>query len=195
MIAKNLEPKQFYREMSAFLDSDKKNLLIRGYFDQDKLEVVLYAMGRRDDISKSVFVTGLLSRVPELFNDSLNQNIKVPKLATKYELCGTTAEFVKQTQNMNDDFAFNTDLAVFYPVQSVLDTETSTVKFLSNLSHSMAKKNILITTNDYSDRAERLYNSMDEVLILDMSKVDDEHVETMKNITRNFKRQNMKLPY
>ncbi|MCG0739770.1 hypothetical protein [Lactiplantibacillus plantarum] len=197
MKLQKLEIRQFLEAVSSFLKSNKTTtLLVRGFFMQDNLKAVLEAMQEDDNLKTSIFVTGDISEVPRLFNEPLGQKIlKRPKLNTSYRLAGTTTQFIKRNQNVNCDFGFGIDLAVFYPVQNVLFEESDFNKFISKLHHSKANKNILIMTNDYSRRAEKLYQFVDEVLVLDTSQLDEKHSEKAKQLAENFKRDGKDLPY
>lgn len=197
MEIKKLEARPFFEAVLDFLESDKRTLLVRGLFNQDKLTVILQAMREAPNIKNGVFVTGYISEVPRLFNDSLisRDKFKNPRLKTNYKIANTTIHFEKQEQSVEYNFAFNTDLAVFYPVESALFDEKRTNKVISKLEHSKATKNILITTNDYSNRAEKLYPFVDEVLILDTSSIDKKHTEKAKIIESNLKTEGREMPY
>lgn len=83
---------------------------------------------------------------------------------------------------------------VFHPVESALDNKDF-LKFYATLKNSKAKKNILITTNDFNSAPEKLYPYVDEILILDTTDVNEEHRQTYKVIQDNLNADHQILPY
>ena len=63
------------------------------------------------------------------------------------------------------------------------------------MKNAKAKKNILITTNDFNNTAEKLYPYIDATLILDTTRVNEEHEKTYKVIQSNLQADNKVLPY
>ena len=63
------------------------------------------------------------------------------------------------------------------------------------MNNSKAKKNILITTNDFNDIPEKLYPYIDEVLILDTTDLNKKHQQTYKVIQDNLNTEHKTLPY
>lgn len=51
---------------------------------------------------------------------------------------------------------------------------------------------LVITTNDYSRKAEKLYPYVSDVLILD---TNDEHKETYDTLKRNIESEGKEMPY
>ena len=89
---------------------------------------------------------------------------------------------------------FDKDFALFHPVQSVLDGKDFP-KFCVTMKNAKAKKNILITTNDLNNTAEKLYPYVDATLILDTTRVNEEHEKTYKVIQSNLQADHKVLPY
>ncbi|GAW63398.1 hypothetical protein FC65_GL000648 [Ligilactobacillus acidipiscis DSM 15836] len=194
MKEEKLEPREFIQELMNILNTDNdKNVLVRGYFNQDKLTATLNAI-EASNLNKCVFVTGNVSEVPRLFNGSLKIGFKKVKLNQNYKIGSLNLEFIKRNQFIEENFAFDKDISIFFPVEGILFDDDETKKFITKLKHSKAKKNILVTTNDYSDKAKKLYSQVDRVLILDTSKLNSKNIETMKTLTKNLKKQGG-LPY
>ncbi|MCL5458077.1 hypothetical protein M3M33_05240 [Loigolactobacillus coryniformis] len=192
-----LEPDNFIEYLNSFINSDSKNLLVRGYFNQDKLTAVLHLINDNENIQKVVFATGNISEVPRLFNRSFKRGyeLKNIRLNTAYTLLKSKIEFIKWERMNEWSVQTNIDLGVFYPVEGVLFSEKDTDKFLTHLSYSKARHNILLTTNDYSKRAEKLYPYVDESVILDTSQLDEQHESEMKTLTRNITEHDGEMPY
>ncbi|GEP19693.1 hypothetical protein [Pediococcus argentinicus] len=185
--------------IKKFIHSDDKNLLIRGYFDIDKLVAVLSSVYNEEEVNQLLLVLGDTSvkDVPRLFNPAFIQpKFKNVKLDTKkYRFPNAEGVFTKWRSHINGVFGAGKDLAIFYPVEGVLFNSNDTDKFKSTLKNSRAKKSILITTNDFSNLTKKLYDSVDEVIIFDSSNANENNKELLKVIHRNFEFDKRELPY
>lgn len=200
-IMKRLNMDEFKNYVVKFLDgdSDKKTLLVRGYFDKDKLLHVLESIRDSEKINEALFVLGEagICDVPRLFNDVfLDKRFKSnTRLNTRYDFPGAIGTFTKWRQHIDYTFGNRYDLAVFYPVETVLFDPKDSEKFIKTVKNSLTNKNILITTNDFSQRPEQLYDVVDEVLILDTKNKNEENKEQFETIKSNLERDNKSLPY
>ncbi|WP_270332986.1 hypothetical protein [Ligilactobacillus acidipiscis] len=189
-----LKYEDFVRYLDRFFKSEDINtLLVRGYFYHDKLTTVLQYINYNKDLTSGIFVVGALSEVPRLFGPSFKSGkFHSVHQGETYKIAGANCEFLKEDINVDMAYGHSTDFCIFYPVESILFDNNKTNRFVQQLKNSNAKKNIIITSNDYSTRAEQLYSEVDETVVLDMSSIHEEEFETIKS---NFKREGRELPY
>lgn len=194
MKIEKLEYESFLKWLHDFFnDSKNANLLIRGYFGQDKLTTVLQYINYNNNIKSGTFVVRDIGEVPRLFGPSFKSGkFHKVNMTDKYDLVGASVDFKKWDRDYDLPYGYGEDFCIFYPVEGLLFDEKSTQKFIKKFSNSRAKKNIILTTNDYSKRAEKLYPFVDKVINLDTSEFNKEKYETLKN---NFKSDNKELPY
>lgn len=172
-------------------DNVSLTVLIRGYFHEEKLSGVLAAIESIDKLKDGLFVVSSIGEVPRLFEKSFKRKFSKVKQNQTYNFANSKNRFIRRT-NSSDKFGYDEDFIVFYPVESLLFKEKDTESFISQLKNSPVPIKIIITTNDYSERAEKLYPFVDEVVILD---VNDLHAETYSTLENNLKRKGRVLPY
>lgn len=192
-----VNPQEFVSEFEKLLlDDNTHNILVRGYFDNDKLLLVFACLYETTGFDDGTIVIGNTT-VPherEFLQRGIRDSISKLNLSDAFNINGLTVNFTQWRKNRDFPFGFDKDFAVFHPVQSALD-DKDFPKFCSVLKNARAKKNILITTNDFSDSLEKLYRYMDETLILDTTDVNDKHQQTYKVIQDNLEADNKSLPY
>lgn len=180
-------------------DTDKKTLLVRGYFEEDKLLQVLKSIRDSKKTNEVLFVLGdsSIKDVPDLFNGaSVQKKFKYnTRLNTPYDFPNATGTFTKWRNHIHGTFGSRYDLSVFYPVFSVLFDPRDTEKFIRTVKNSLTDKNILITTSDNSDRAEKLYDIVDEVVVLDTKDESEKNQEQFRNIKHHLERHDLPFPY
>lgn len=194
-----LEPRDFVNKLKqALLDDSVHNILIRGYFDEEKILLVFDTLQNLADYQvgsivmgnvtvraeRNYLVEGLSSRYVPRFN-----------LSDTFKMGNLRVNFIKWEQNIDREFNLDKDFAIFHPVESVLKDDLSVEAFRKVLSNSKAKKNILLTTNDLTNNPEKIFDDVEAVLILDSTGVDDNHKQRYKSIERNMTSRGKKLPY
>ncbi len=192
-----LKPKEFIKRFEQLLlDKETNRILIRGYFDDDKLLLVFSCLYDLKEFNKGTIVIGNTT-VPnerEFLERGLREVVPRFNLRDSFNMYGMITNFVQWRRNRDFPFGFDKDFAVFHPVQSVLDG-TDFPKFCAALKNVRARKNILITTNDVNNNAEKLYPHIDSTLILDTTSVNKEHEKTYKVIQSNLQADHKVLPY
>ena len=101
----------------------------------------------------------------------------------------------KWEQNTEFPYGQFDDFALFYPVESVLFNAKDIAKFVKAVKGSKAKKNILITTNNFTKKAEELYGIVDDCRILDTVDLNEKHKKIFNTIEQNIKVEHNELPY
>lgn len=194
MEIEKLEYEPFVKYLDAFFSKSKDvNLLVRGYFSQDKLTTILQYINYNTSLKSGTFEVGNIGEVPRLFGPSFKSNkFHKVNMTDKYNLVGADVDFKKWNRDYEIPYCYEKDFCIFYPVENLLFDERNTQKFLKKVSNSKAKKNIIITTNDYSKRPEKLYPFVDKVVVLDTSEYNKETYQTIKN---NLLKENRNLPY
>lgn len=196
-MVKNLKPQEFVdRFKFLLLDKVNHNILIRGYFDDDKLLLVFACLQDQEGLNEGTVVIGNTT-VPherEFLTKGLHESIPKLNLSDSFNINGLTVNFSLWKRNKDFPFGIDKDFVVFHPVESALDNKDFP-KFCATLKNSKAKKNILITTNDFNCAPERLYPYVDEVLVLDTTDVNEEHRKTYKVIQDNLNADHQILPY
>ncbi len=198
MAVYKLKVDAFADKFSEFIsDSNKNSLLIRGFYDVDKLLSVFNILNNNEHCHKGVIVLGnvTIKHEQELFQRIFRDKLPTFNLSDEFELADLTVSFTKWEQNTEFFYGQSDDFTLFYPVESVLFNAKDTAKFVKAVKKSKAKKNILITTNDFTKKAEKLYGIVDDCLILDTADVNEKHKKMFNTIEQNIKAEHNELPY
>ena len=179
------------------LDQDTNNILIRGFFDEDKVALTFFTIGKLSEYNNGTVVIGntTVTNEREFLEKGLYEPIPHINLQDTFRIGDLSVRFTKWNKHKDSPFNWNDDFAIFHPVQSVLYSDKNCNDFKKVLSNSKAKKNILLTTNDFCTHPEKLYDEVDAVLILDTTMLDDKHKEKFNIIKKNLTDQGKKLPY
>ncbi|WP_065424921.1 hypothetical protein [Ligilactobacillus salivarius] len=179
------------------LDQDTNNILIRGFFDEDKVALTFFTIGKLSEYNNGTVVIGntTVTNEREFLEKGLCEPIPHINLQDTFRIGDLSVRFTKWNKHKDSPFNWNDDFAIFHPVQSVLYSDKNCNDFKKVLSNSKAKKNILLTTNDFCTHPEKLYDEVDAVLILDTTMLDDKHKEKFNIIKKNLTDQGKKLPY
>lgn len=179
------------------LDQDTNNILIRGFFDEDKVALTFFTIGKLSEYNNGTVVIGntTVTNEREFLEKGLCEPIPHINLQDTFRIGDLSVRFTKWNKHKDSPFNWNDDFAIFHPVQSVLYSDKNCNDFKKMLSNSKAKKNILLTTNDFCTHPEKLYDEVDAVLILDTTMLDDKHKEKFNIIKKNLTDQGKKLPY
>lgn len=192
-----LKPQKFVSEFEKLLlDQDTHNILVRGYFDDDKLILTFGCLGDLESFNEGEIVIGNTT-VPherELLQKGLRIDIPKLNLSNSFSINGLSIKFLQWKKYHNFPFGFDKDFAVFYPVESALNTQDFP-RFCNTLKNAKVRKNVLITTNDFYDVPEKLYPYVDRVLILDTTQVNKKHQQTYNVIRDSLKADHKSLPY
>lgn len=191
------EPKEFIKRFKELLlDKETNRILIRGYFDDDKLLLVFSCLYDLEEFNKGTVVIGntIVPYERQFLEKGLREVVPKFNLRDSFNVYGMIINLVQWKRNRDLPFGFDKDFALFHPVQSVLDSKDFP-KFCATIKNAKAKKNILITTNDFNNTAEKLYPYIDATLILDTTRVNEEHEKTYKVIQSNLQADHKVLPY
>lgn len=194
---KKLKSKEFITNFKKLLlDEDTHNILVRGYFDEDKLLLTFACLSDLKELNDGTIVIGNTT-VPherEFLQRGIRKNIPKLNLSDTFNINGLTVNFTQWKRNRDFPLGFDKDFVIFHPVQSVLNGQVFQ-KFCSTLKNAKAKKNILITTNDFYNTPKKLYPYVDETLILDTTAINDKNKQTYKTIQNNLEADHKPLPY
>ena len=104
-------------------------------------------------------------------------------------------QFTQWKKNRDFRFNDNKDFAIFHPVQTAISDISERDKFRKVLANSKARKNILITTNDFNNDPEKIYDIVNAVLILDTTAVNEKNKQTYATIKANLAADGKEEPY
>lgn len=164
----NKEYQRFIDDMNDFFKSNDKTAVIRGVNNDNKLIGTLLSLNSDKSMNTGTIKVNSLKRFKELYFESLDRKLNI-KLNEDFNI-GTLKVRVL-LYSRNDTFTrFNEDFIVFYPVEAVLFSDTETERLKKHIKASHARKNIIIITNDYSNRPDRLSDVIDRQIVLESSK-------------------------
>lgn len=197
------EYSDFRNELVKCLEDDNvHNILVRGYNNVDKAFVTIGTLNgyysrkaqENNSTAKATLVVNVLGTIEQLYNNNLGMNFKNPKIGQPFNFLNIIAKFETLQRSYSGFSGSGDDFALFYSVESAM-FDTKTYNHLkTKLSNSSAKKNIMVTTNDYSKLYDKddLTELADAVLIIDTTK---EHPDEYKIIRENNERDNVEMPY
>lgn len=191
LVLKKVTLKEFANEFNTFCESDKRNLLVRGYDNWDKFICTLKMLSQKQIKETVLLETYVIRNLKDIFEvNGLSKSIvHTGKIGV---VNGIKLLFDRYTTTNN--LYANNKYAIFYPIEAVLYNSNDLKKLSNKVKSLRTKHNIFITTNDYSNRIDKLYDyiDIDETLILDLSEYHPEKYRTIKN---NFQREGKELPY
>ena len=178
------------------MNSSINRVLIRGYSWKMNFRLVLETL-ELCEFYNGLLTTQILKKISDLFmiagfegvEAHLNEITVIGKIEN---------EFTKL--NCHICHGIGKDFNLIFPIQSQLINEKNTQRVIDAIKNSMAKKTIIITTNDFDRNPEKLYSFVDSVQILDVSKNSGEgnewnFQEKMKILKENFNAKGKDLPY
>ena len=158
-IIEKMTPEKFADRFSELMmDQRVHNILVRGYFDDDK---VLLTFGILNDLpyyKNGTLVIGN-TRVQDEKNfleRGLRKTLPRFNLRDVFKIYGLNIQFTQWKKHRDFRFNGNKDFAVFHPVQTAISDISERDKFRKVLANSKARKNILITTNDFNNDPEKI---------------------------------------
>ncbi len=187
---KNKKYQQFEDELTAFFNSDDRIALIRGFMDDDKLIGVLFGLQNNKLLKHGVIKVNSLQHFKELYLRALNRKLKI-KLNENFNIGNLIVKVLLYSRN--DTYSpYDSDFEIFYPVESALYSEKDTKRLKSHIKDSRAKKIIIVTTNDYSNKTDTLMDLVDKQLVLDSS---TKYPDKYRILINNLKENGQMLPY
>lgn len=197
-IIEKMAPRKFVDKFcDLMVNQNIHNILIRGYFDDDK---VLLAFGILNDLPN--YQNGTLvignTRVQDekrFLEQALRKPLPRFNLKDIFKINGLNIQFTQWKKHRDFRFNDNKDFAIFHPVQTVISDISELDKFRKVLTNSKARKNILITTNDFNNNPEKIYDIVDAVLILDTKASNEENKQTYDTIKANLAADGKEEPY
>lgn len=133
----------FADKFSEFIsDSNKNSLLIRGFYDVDKLLSVFNILSKNEHCHKGVVVLGnvTIKHEQELFQRIFRNKLPTFNLSDEFELADLTVSFTKWKQNTEFPYGQSDDFVLFYPVESVLFNANDTAKFVKAVKNLELRK-------------------------------------------------------
>ena len=103
-----------------------------------------------------------------------------------FKIYGLNIQFTQWKKHRDFRFNDNKDFAIFHPVQTAISDVSERDKFRKVLANSKARKNILITTNDFNNDPEKIYDIVNAVLILDTTAVNEENKQSGEEIVLDW---------
>lgn len=188
---KKVKLQGLFKEFDTFCNSDKKNLVIRGFDNWDKFIYTLEMLSKEQVKEKVLLETYFIRNLKDIFEvNGLSKSV-IHTGETKV-IKGIKLLFDKYTTT--DNLYADNEYAIFYPIEAVLYKPNDLKKLANKVKKLRTKHNIFITTNDYSDKVDKLYEyiNIDETLILDLNEF---YSDKYKTIRENAKKDNRKLPY
>lgn len=140
MIIEKVKLHDFDAKLYAFMDSDDRSLMVRGYFNSDKINAVLGELERINGKYHSCSRITMMITSLKYMTDPVKEhfgNDAVYSLKDEFTHEGINYKFDKYLQNFDMPFGYDANAVVYYPVQSVLYDKSS--KDFQNF-----KKNFLI---------------------------------------------------
>lgn len=181
---KKVKLQELFKEFDTFCNSDKKNLVIRGFDNWDKFIYTLEMLSKEQVKETVLLETYFIRNLKDIFE--VNGLSKSVIHTGKTEVIkGIKLLFDKYTTT--DNLYADNEYAIFYPIEAVLYKPNDLKKLADKVKKIRTKHNIFITTNDYSDKVDKLYEyiNVDETLILDLSELNPEKYQRIKSNLRN----------
>lgn len=197
IIEKLTKEKFVDRFCDLMIDQNIHNILIRGYFDDDKVLLTFGILNDLPHYQNGTLVIGN-TRVQDEKNfleRGLRKTLPRFNLRDIFKIYGLNIQFTQWKKHRDFRFNDNKDFAIFHPVETAIITASELDKFRKVLANSKAKKNILITTNDLHDYPKEIYNNVDAVLILDTTAANEENKQTYATIKANLAAGGKEEPY
>ncbi|KGP89659.1 hypothetical protein N780_10250 [Pontibacillus chungwhensis BH030062] len=164
-------------------DETKKVLLVKGYDNDAKLNVVLACLNKI--YKKGIIRTSSMSEVGSHINRALNKDI-LPhnvKSTTNYRLGKMVVNINSYSNHTKSNHKGNqSTFTLYHPVQTVLDNPKRYANFLNDLKSNNSSKIILVTTNEWGIVNWELEKQVDEVFFYS---VENDNPQIMKNLKRN----------
>ncbi|WP_026694105.1 hypothetical protein [Peribacillus kribbensis] len=164
-------------------NKDKKTLLVRGYDNDAKLNVVLSCLN--SVFEKGIIRTSSMSDLSFHIYRAFNKKL-LPSTVTStnnYKIGRMTVRVNSYSNNTRSNPRGNKNtFTLFHPVQTVLDDIKRYSAFLNDIENSQSSKVILITTNEWSIKNWDIENHVDEVFFYS---VENDNPDIMKNLRRN----------
>lgn len=200
MIIEKVKLHDFDAKLHNFMDSDDRSLMVRGYFNSDKISAVLGGLERINRKYHSCSRITMMITSLKYMTDPVKEHFgsdAIYTLKDEFTHNGISYKFDKYLQNFDMPFGYDANAVVYYPVQTVLydNNLRDFNNFKKKLSNSQSRKNILITSNDYTKQFEKGYSLVDRVLILDTTELNPSNKEKYHNIVENNKADGEEMPY
>lgn len=197
-IIEKMTPEKFADRFSELMmDQRVHNILVRGYFDDDKVLLTFGILNDLPHYKNGTLVIGN-TRVQDekiFLERGLRKTLPRFNLRDIFKIYGLNIQFTQCKKNRDFRFNDNKDFAIFHPVQTAISDISERDKFRKVLANSKARKNILITTNDFNNDPEKIYDIVNAVLILDTTAVNEKNKQTYATIKANLAADGKEEPY
>lgn len=189
---KKMEKLELVEELNNLIaNNETLTVLIRCYIYEESLKSVLTSISTTEKLENGLFVVSAIGEVPKLFKKTLRRRLPKVKQNEIYRLARSNVEFTKRRKSAKK-YGHNQDYIAFYPVQGLLFDREETETFIAQVENTAIPIKFIITTNDYSTRAEVLYPHVDKVLILD---VEGEYGDVYSTVKSNLTSDGKEMPY
>ena len=182
--------KEFVRNLhEKIIDVNVHKILVRGINNEDKILAVFAAVSKLYKDKPTLEVT--------LSTSSLQHETELLKdVQSKYAIRGKVnsvtgaklnkflgVKFNAENYYRNPNLYSFSDIKIYHPVEGVLFKESDFTKFYELLNSDKSKTSIIVTTNDYNGRADRLRDWADtEVVLNSKEKYPEQYLNILKNL-------------
>lgn len=148
-----IDRKHFIDSFNSFLDSDKQKVLVTGLDDDAKVNAVIQVLNQK--YKTGIIFCSSIGDIAELINASFEKAV-LPNKVTRtksYKIGNMTIDFKKYLNSLNpSQIGKNVDFSLYFPVQTVLceSNEEYLKSLVLDISNTISKKVIVMTTNDHS---------------------------------------------
>lgn len=171
---------------------DKKTLLVRCYEHTDSIREVFSSLINNSDTNNGIVKVRAMQSNPRIFKGIMPE--KELKRLHQGDIVGSNDfRVIFESKSYFENVRNRFDFEIFCPIETILFEENNTNKLKKTLK-TATTKTILITTNDYDKNAEKLFDVIDEVIILDTTK-EPKNIDAFSTLRQNIINRDGKLPY
>lgn len=172
----------------AYNDDNVHVVLVKGFYDDDKIVDVIAAATELNDDPKIMLRTGHLKNAQDLLQRAFShysKSIKVSFTSNKPFVVNRKNIHVDKW-NQNNYYPIHGDISIYYPIQSVIAEggENDLKKLRTAISNDNSKLIVLVTTNDVKESYldfSLLADIVDKSFVLDSSKKYPDLYSTVLN--------------
>lgn len=164
-------------------DKSKRILLLRGYDNEAKVNVVLNCLNKK--FKQGILRVSSMQDIPFLINSAFTKKVLPNNVtSTKDYIIGNMriniSSYVSKTRS--NPRGNSKTFTLYHPVQNVLNDHIRYVDFLEDIKRSNSQKIILNTTNEWAITNWDIENHVDQVIFYS---VENDNPELMKNLRNN----------
>lgn len=179
-----IDRKDFIDKFNSFLDSDKQKVLVTGLDDDPKVNAVIRLLNQK--YKTGIIFCSSIGEIAELINASFEKAV-LPNKVTRtksYKIGNMTIDFKKYLNSLNpSQIGKNVDFSLYFPVQTVLceSNEEYLKSLVLDISNTISKKVIVMTTNDHSLDLSPLIKLVDQHIHYEVCNDNPEFLQTVQS--------------